>query len=219
MNADNNLLAFKVSAPQVTYGDNRKFPEYRIYMFAAGKPVGIEEGPRRTYLTRYDAVKAANQRIKELLAHRLYIVRVTNKHIADGEGRNCHTCAISQALWHNQERMGLPRRNYNFEVAPYGAFIEPRGIVLSTSFSDEPDIAIANDSLPDLVVCSRSGKIYSQDLPGWAMAFDDWYDSKYISLKEWRERHGYEDDERPSRPGPTSFVLDLDAFKPVVEAA
>jgi hypothetical protein len=49
------------------------------------------------------------------------------------------------------------------------------------------------------------------------MAFDDWYDSKYMSLKEWRERHGHQDGERPYRPGPTSFVLDLDAFKPEKE--
>src|SRR5690242_15319592 len=103
-----DALTFAVRTHSVKYGDNRTFLEYTILMLHAGKLVGIEEGPRRSTPERLAALKAARQRIAVLRSQRLFAIRVTRKHISDGEVRNCNTCAISQALWHNQERMGLP---------------------------------------------------------------------------------------------------------------
>ena len=215
--SDNNLLTFRISTRSVVYGDKRDFPEYRITMFSAGKPVGIEDGPRRTFLKRHEARRAANLRIRELLTHRLYVIPVTKKCIDDGEGRNCHTCAISQALWHNQDRMGFPKHEYSFEVAPYGAWIEPRGIVLSKTYYSDPELILEPDKMPDFVTGTRGETIFTESLTDWAMNFDDWYDSQFISLKEWRERYGYDNDARPYKPSPASFVLDLDAFSPAKE--
>jgi hypothetical protein len=211
--SDNNLLSFEVSTRPVMYGDKRNFPEYQITMFSAGRAVGIESSPHRTFTSRWEARRAANIRIRELLKHRLFIIPVTKKCIDDGEGRNCHTCAISQALWHNQDRMGFPRRDYSFEVAPYGAFIEPRGIVLSKKYSDDSELILEPGKMPDFVTGTRNGNVFTESLTDWAMNFDDWYDSQFISLKEWREQHGYRDGERPYRPSTASFVLDLDAFE------
>lgn len=214
MSSDASILSFKVYTRSIVYGDKRTFINFNIGMFAGGKPVGIERGPQREFSTRGEALKAARRRIRELRTHNLFVIRVTRRHIAAGDGRNCNTCAIAQALWSNQERMGYPKHKFNFEVSPYGSFASPRGIVLSEKYSSDSGIAIEADCLPDVVLWqAENGRIWSDRLIHWAMNFDDWADARFMSLREWREKHGKESDERPYTPGPCSFVLDLDAFR------
>lgn len=215
---DTSKLKFSISARTLRYGDRRSFIEYRVIMSDGRGVAGIERGPTRTFTERGEALKAARKRVRELRTRRLFVIRVTRKHIRDGEGRNCQTCAIAQALWHNQERMGLPKREFYFEVSPYACFADPEGIVLSRRFSSEPDLVIEADALPDMALEVR-GKVYHEGLGEWAMRFDDYDDSRHMSLAEWREKNGYESDERPYSPGPVSFVLDLDAFKAEQEEA
>lgn len=209
-----DALVFKVTTRTPEYGDKKKFAEYKILMYQGAKLVGIEDGPRRETPRRADALKAARARIGELKAHRLFVIEVTKKHIADGEARNCQSCAISQALWQNQERMGFSKYEYGFEVCPYACFIAARGIVLGPKYADEDEIHIPEESLPEMVTGSRGKQIFHESMVEWAMAFDDWGDSRHMSLKEWREARGYDDGERPYRPSPASFVLDLDAMQP-----
>lgn len=212
MKADN--ISFKIETESVEYGDNRNFFEYTILFYKGVRPVGIERGPRRETPERKDSMKLARARVVILKSHRLFAVPVTRKCISDGEARNCNTCAIAQALWHNQERMGLPQREYQFDVSPYGAWVDPRGLVLSKRWEDEGSaLRIPATELPDIAIVSRSGKVYKESMLEWAMYWDDWAESRYMGLKEWREKHGYGSDEWPSRPGPCSFVLDLDAMK------
>lgn len=230
--AAGDAITFKVRTRTIEYGDRRKFVEYRILFCHRGRVVGAEDGPRRTTPDRAGARKAARARIAVLRTRRLYAIAVTRKHITDGEARNCNTCAISQALWHNQERMGFPKREFSFRIEPYGFMSNVRGITLSRIYGDI-ERALPVDELPDLVWTVRDRtspiyalrspnscggeKVYPESMVEWAMRFDDWAESRFMSLKEWRDKHSAEPDERPCRPGPVSFVLDLDAFSPVSE--
>lgn len=210
-------LRFEIRTRTVEYGDKRKFVEYQILMFDLRGVVGLESGPSRETVDRADAIKAARTRIRTLKTHRLFAVRVTKKHIEDGEARNCSTCAISQALWHNQERMGLSKYEYSFRVAPYACMVEADGLVLNPKYGADGAVHIPEDQLPDMVLEGRGykGRIPNESMVEWAMSFDEWGDSRYMSLSEWREERGYDDGERPYRPSPASFVLDLDAMLPL----
>lgn len=210
-------LRFEMRTQTVTYGDKRKFYEYQILMLDLRGVVGFEAGPSRETTTRLGAIKAARSRIRVLKSHRLFGIRVTQKHIDDGDARNCFSCAISQALWHNQERMGLSKHEYSFRVSPYAAFVGADGLVLAPKYGSGDDLHIPDDQLPDMVVEGRGykGRIPNESMVEWAMTFDDWADSVGLSLSEWREERGYRDGERPCPPSPASFVLDLDAMQPL----
>lgn len=212
-----NGIQFKARTRTVEYGDNRTFVEYQILMSDRQGLAGVEAGPNRETKTRNAALKAARARIRILKSHRLFAVRVTKQHIDDGDARNCHSCAISQALWHNQERMGLSKYEYSFEVSPYAAWVEARGIVLSKKYSDEDTLHIPEDEMPDLFIGQRGKHLFTESMMEWAMSFDEWSESKYLSEEEWAEEQaerGNDDTERPWRPSPASFVLDLDAMQP-----
>lgn len=206
-------MQFEVTTTRTTDGGGKAFREYRILMIDAGGVVGIEDGPRRDTVTALAARRAAKDRISILRSHRLFGIRVSKKHIEDGEARNCHTCAISQALWHAQDSMGLSRSLYSFEVSPYACFVEARGLVLSKKYGSEIS-QIPEDEMPDLVTGVQGNRVFTESMCEWAMSFDDWAESRYIPVREWREMHGYRDGETPWRPSPASFVLDLDAMKP-----
>jgi len=211
-------LRFEIRTRTVTYCDERKFVEYEILMCDLRGIVGFESGPRRETISRSDAIKAARARIRVLKAHRLFAIRITKKHIKDGEARNCFTCAISQALWHNQERMGLSKYEHSFRVVPYACMTEADGLVLQYKYGDKDDLHIPDDQLPDIVFEGTGYKRWRTPHEGmieWAMTFDDYGDSRYMSLSEWREDRGYDDGERPYPPSPGSFVLDLDAMQPL----
>jgi hypothetical protein len=212
-----DTLEFKGRTRTVEYGDHRKFVEYQILMLDLRGVVGIESGPGRETTTRSNAIKAARARIRTLKSHRLFAVRVTKKHIDDGDARNCFSCAISQALWHNQERMGLSKYEYNFRVVPYACMTEADGLVLEPKYGGDGALHIPDDELPDMVSEGKGykGRIPNEGMIEWAMEFDDWGDSRCMSLSEWREERGYDDGERPYRPSPASFVLDLDAMVPL----
>jgi hypothetical protein len=209
-------LRFEIRTQTVTYGDNRKFVEYRILMRDLQGVAGLESGPSRETVTRADAVKAARSRIRILKTHRLFAVRVTKQHIKDGEARDCYACAISQALWHNQERMGLSKYEYGFRVVPYACMVEADGLVLGRKYGGD-EVHLPEDQLPDMVLEGKGykGRIPNESMVEWAMTFDDWGDSRCMSLKDWREERGYDDGERPYPPSPASFVLDLDAMQPL----
>lgn len=210
-------IEFKVRTQAVEYGDRRKFAEYKIGFWHRGQLVGLESGQRRTATDRASAMKAAKARVAVLKTHRLFAIRVTRKHIADGEARNCDTCAIAQSLWHNQERMGFPKQEWSFEVSPYACFARARGIVLGKKYGADEPKAIPGGALPTVVFSGRdyrgSPDMHGESMIEWAMRWDDWAESRFISLGAWREKHSAEPDERPSRPGPSAFVLDLDAFQ------
>lgn len=209
-------LRFEIRTQTATYCDNRKFVEYQILMRDLQGVAGLESGPSRETMTRADAIKAARSRIRVLKTHRLFAVRVTKQHIKDGEARDCSNCAISQALWHNQERMGLSKYEYGFRVVPYACMVEADGLVLGRKYSDD-ELHVPEDQLPDMVLEGKGykGRIPNESMVEWAMEFDDWGDSRHMSLKDWREERGYDDGERPCPPSPASFVLDLDAMQPL----
>lgn len=210
--SDTTKIKFGVRVRSVEYGDKRTFFEYQILLSYRGRVAGIEEGPRRRTLDRASAICVARRRITVLRSYRLFVIGITRKHIDDGEARDCNTCAIAQALWHNQERMGLPKSQFRFEVSPYGGFIDPRGIVLADRYGDH-ESTIPAPQMPLLVNRIIKGRTYPESMPEWAMRFDEWAESRYMSLAEWREEHGYDDDERPYRPAPCSFVLNLDDMR------
>lgn len=205
-------IKHRIRVRTVRYGDRRKFAEYCILFCQGRQIVGAEDGPRRKTKTRKDAMRAARARIAQLKTHRLFAIRVTRKHIRDGEERNCDTCAISQALFHNQQRMGLDNLKCSFRVEPYGW--SSRGIVLQTDrYATAPDMVL--EEMPDMISYWQSSQRnpYPESMLEWTMLWDDWAQARHETPAEYRERTGNHDG-KPSRPGPTSFVLDLDAFKP-----
>lgn len=203
MNGDD--LAVRIRTRTVKYGDDKKFVEYRILFFKGPRVVGAEDGPPRATADRGSALKAARARVAGLKKQRLFVVRVTGKHIRDGEERSCDTCAIAQALYHNQERMGLDR-NHDFRVEPYGW--SERGIVLQ------------HDGAPDKVLSKMPAMVsrwqptqrdpYPESMLEWTMRWDSWAEGRRETVTQYRERTG--DEGKDSRPRPTSFVLNLDAF-------
>jgi hypothetical protein len=206
-------ITFETEIGRIRYGDGRSFAQYQIIMRHGGRVAGIELGPDRDTVLARAARAAAAKRIKALESHCLFAIRVTRKHISDGEARSCSQCAIAQALWHNQERMGFPKSEYSFDVKPYGCWTSPEelGIVLRDDSYD--DIArIPVGSLPQIVISGLDAGMYNEPMDEWAMAWDEWAESRGIPIREWREEHGHEDDYRPYRPGPCSFVLDFNAM-------
>lgn len=213
--SDVQSLTFEPFVRMVPYGDQRRFAEYRILMFQRGRLVGIEDGPHRRFIRYAEALQAARARIRTLGWRRLFVVRITEADIRNGEARDCSNCAIAQALWHNQERMGLPRRDWAFWVSPYGFFAasERLGIRLQKRFFGDECLHLPSDALPDMVHPGAAPGAMFDSMIEFAMSFDDWEESRHMSLKEWREKNGSAPDERPYRPGPRSFVLNLDAFQ------
>lgn len=212
-------IEFRIKARKIEYGD-RPYYEYRILFVRRGKIVGVEDGPRRVATDRASALEAARARVDVLEDHRLFVIRVTDKHIRDGEEGNCNTCAIAQALWHNQVRMGLSRDDWNFRVEPYGFFTDSRGIVLTkgTYYREDAVYTLPTDDLPDIVgFRSSADRCWPEGMVEWAFAWDNWAEARGMTRKQWKEHDGWSDDGKPPRPGPSTFVLDLDAF--VVESA
>lgn len=215
MTTDTPSLTFSFATKIHKYGDGNYFADFTISMYQGKRHVGIEHGNLNwSTPNRSAAITLARQRIKILRSHRLFVIPVTKKHIDDGQARDCSKCAIAQALYSSQERMGLDRFTYRFEVSPYGAWTESRGIVLNDIYSDDEQWRIPVEHLPLMLTNYRREGVaasYNEDMAQWAMAFDDWGESRDISLKEWREEYGHETDEWPNRPSPCTFVLDLDA--------
>lgn len=207
-------LTFKVRPRRIEYGDGRKFWEYTIIMRSNGKLAGVEHGPRRSTPTLAGMWIAAKARVAVLQTHRLYAIEITKECIKRGEGHNCNTCAVAQALWDNQERMGLPKGEFNLRVESYGAFVDARGIVLQHRHSSDPDKAIEDVSIASE---SDDGSVYGDSLEIWTMQFDEWFDFRTMARVEWREKHGREKGDTACRPSPASFVLDLDAMETEAE--
>lgn len=207
-------LDFEIQTQTINYGDQRKFVEYKILMRQDRKPVGIVDGPSRATERRSDALKQARRHIQDLKKQQLFVIPVTAKHISDGEARSCSTCAIALALWDRQEEMGFSRSDYRFEVTPYGAWVEQERLGMTIEGRWSFEIVRRLAQLPSLIY-TWGGRAYSDSMEEWAMAWDDWAESRYMTLSEWRDKHGYYNGERPARPGPTSFVLSLDAFQKV----
>lgn len=208
-------ITFSVRSNPVEYGDRnrRTFHEFQILMHLRGRVVGSESGPRRTHESRRDARAAGYVRVRVLKTHRLFAVRVTRADIANGEARSCESCAIAQALYRNQERMGFPKWNHSFSVAPYaGMFSTAYGISLFTNYPCE-DVATGDKDMPDMVFATPSG-VAVESMMEWSQLWDDWAERRHMTIAEWREERGYDDGETPCTPWPVSFVLDLDAMKP-----
>lgn len=202
--SDTPSIRFSVRVKGVDYGDNKSFHEYLIVMRSGGKIVGVEEGPSRQHRTFEDARKAGWERVALLRAHRLMIVPVTNKNIEDGEERSCSCCAIAQSLFMNQARLGMDRYEYDFRVEPYGAFVKCDGIIL---VHGRTQISTGVKRMPDLVSEAR-GRLFIESMYEWTVHWDEWAGSRYMTLKEWREEHS-DDDCKPYKPTPCSFVLNL----------
>jgi len=210
---DTEKMRFSVRTHEQAYGDGARFHEYRIVMRLGGRVVGIDDGPRRTHKSREDARQVGRARILELRQHQLYAIEVTKKDIEIGEARSCQSCAIAQALWRNQERMGLSKYEWDFRVEPYGFMVDVDGIVLSKLHDcHAPRLATGENAMPDLVSEGQRG-IWVESMMEWSMNWDEWADSRVMSIEEWREEHGYHDGERPYRPSPCSFVLDMQALR------
>lgn len=208
---DTGKIDFRVRVVRTEYGDRRSFYEYRIYFCRGRKIVGVEDGPRRSTALRVSALRAARARVGELKRHRLFIIQVTRQDIRHGEARSCDACAIAQALWRNQERMGFDRRDFSFSVSPYAFLRTARGIVIEPTRGYTTALQLPADQLPKMSYGSpREQNPYPQDMEEWARMFDDWRESRVEGVAHWCERTG---EERPLHPGTVSFVLDLDAFR------
>ncbi len=206
---DTAKITFRARIRAVNYGDDLTFHEWSIRMFHRGKLVGSTPETWRGHSCHLDARTAARREIRRLQKRRLFVIPVTARCIADGQERDCNTCAIAQALWHSQERMGYPKRDYNFRVSTYGAWMDCPGIVLSGE--DAETLHIPPDKLPQVLTQG-----YAEDMADWTMGWDDWAESRHETAEEWRERTGEDDDEpKPCRPLPCTFVLDLDDFAPL----
>lgn len=206
-------IAFSVRVKPVTWGDNATFYQYRIVMRLSGRVVGFEEGPGRTCATHEDARRAGWARVRQLGACRLYAIDVTRKDISRGEAHSCEACAIAQALYRNQERMGFERREYDFRVAPYGGIgTEGYGIALCRNGAE--DLLTGMDKMPDLVFPSKRTGFATECMMEWAMLWDEWAARQTMSISDWRETYDRGEDETPCRPWPVSFVLNLTEMKP-----
>lgn len=205
-------ITFSVRVHLQAYGDNRSFHEYRIVMRLRGRVVGLENGPDRTHATSREARRAAWARISLLKTHRLYAIDVTRKDINKGEAHSCESCAIAQALYRNQERMGLERWRGSFNVAPYaGMFSTAYGIGI---FEHGKDYLITGEEkMPELVFPSKRTGFAEESMMEWAMLWDEWADRQTMNIAEWRETYGKESDETPCKPWPVSFVLNLSEMK------
>lgn len=224
---DTPRLRFQILTKRAKYDDGI-FIAWTIRLWFGSTLVGEDKGPRRAHRTHGSARRSALTRVKTLRSHRLYLIRITRKHIRDGVGRSCSQCAISQALWHNQDRMGFPRgyfSGWNIEVESYGAWTDPRGIVFTNKDGGQ-DLQLPLDKLPKVVMrYARDGKRhhYSEDMAEWTQAFDEWADvygqsNDAKTLTEYRQAHGYDGNEYPTRPAGGYFVLDLDELQPLSDA-
>jgi hypothetical protein len=209
-------LRFSVRTRRVEYGDNRVFHDYRIVIWRGEDPVGALDGPDRTFRSPLEARAGARRRIEELRTHRLFAIDVTRKDLANGVGRSCETCAIAQALWRNQERMGFDRNEFNVMVEPYGGMFGPecRGIVISPHAYDKPDMVTTVEAMPDVVFITHRGELGVDSMLEYTQLFDERQDYEDMGLEEWREHNGYDDSYgAPSKLWPVSFVLDLTAMQ------
>lgn len=220
-------LTFKITTRALHHGHKVKSPRacYTIEMLEAGKVVGVEHSDSSavfSYLSRRLARAAALRRVKFLRTRRLFVIPVDKWAIEHGEGHNCSTCAISQALWKNMERMGLNKDADDFRTSTYGAWTDADGITLKRRGPRGGEIMthIPVKELPRVVTTVRRGGkplTFNEDMVQWTKDFDDWYDSKFETLKEYRERNDETEGGKPRQPPPFSFVLDLDAFKPLAQ--
>lgn len=211
-------LIFRPRVQSVEYGNNRTFHEFKIAIYKGAQLVGMENGPRRSAGTINEALREARARISILRKHRLFAINITKKHIDDGEARNSNTCAVSQALWHNQERIGLSKYEWSFRISSYACFADVDGIVLSRKYSGNDATHVPVEQLPNITLGKWSlqrRRLYGEAMVNWTMSWDEWAESRFMGLREWRDMHGLEPDDFPSRPGPCSFVLDMDAFVPL----
>jgi hypothetical protein len=213
MDSGTKRIRFSARTRPVRYGDGKTFHQYRIVMWSGGKPVGVEDGPSRTHKTISVCRAAGMDRVKALRTHRLFIVPVTKRDIDDGEARSCQDCAI--ALWRNQERIGLDKHDFIFDVEPYGGLRQVDGIALRDLRRSLPWRVTGQEAMPDLVTEGKRG-IYVESMYVWAIEWGYWADSRSMTAAEWREQRG-DDSVKPRRPKPCSFVLNLSEMKPVSE--
>src|SRR5688572_25425653 len=164
-------LKFTATSRLAEYGDGRTFYEYTILMSLGKRLVGMERGQRRATQERSPCLKAARERIAFLKSRRLFAIRITRQNISDGWARSCTECAIAMALSCNQERMGFDKYDFSFEVSPYGAFTDPRGIVLRNRDSAD-EKAVPAKQMPDIAIGVFSGRACSESMAEWAMQFD-----------------------------------------------
>lgn len=203
-------IKFSVRAKRVVYGDERVFFTYQVLMADADGVAGIEEGPDRTHDTAAEARRAGYAKVGELKKHRLFVIRITQKDIDDGEARSCRTCAIAQAIWRNHKRLGLNEYEDDVRVEPYGLGVDVQGIIFEKTRYPYARLISTVEGMPDLIIAT-SPRLYTESMYEWAVHWDEWAESRCMTAKEWREEHH---DSKPCRPTPCSFVLDLDALKP-----
>jgi hypothetical protein len=207
--SDTGKLRFKPCFKLLEFGRGKTQVEWHIEM-THYRPVGVTKSQRAK--TFVQAARAAKAEIALLEKRRLFIIPVLPKHINRGEASNCWSCALSLALTAQRERLLLPTTSYGdrcFRVSSYGAWVDGRGIQLMHGYDEVARLPV--EQMPDIATPWMGG-VSSDGLVEWTQQWDDWASSRYMSLKEWRENHDYEDGERPYKPRPCSFVLDADAF-------
>jgi hypothetical protein len=207
---DTSRLWFRPRFKPVTYGNGRRTVRYKIEMNRGGGTVGLTDSCEAKTLLQ--AERAAEKQIARLKKSRLFVIPITANHISDGEARSCHACAIYHALTDQRDRLLAPIKGYDdrgFKVNPYGAWTDPEGIVLQSGYEEIARTPV--NQLPQIITQCEGG-YFKEGMTEWAMTWDDWAESRYMSLKEWREERSYSDGERPFKPSPATFVLNVDAF-------
>jgi hypothetical protein len=128
-------------------------------------------------------------------------IKVTQRDIKEGIGHDCVNCPIASAINRSLEALGFDEDVYAY-VEPYGMFWDkPVGIQIRSDF---------NKPLATLPISKMPAGVYE-----WAANFDDWDDMRAMGWRKYEKETGQE---RPFRPQPFSFVLNLDDFdKPSLE--
>lgn len=115
------------------------------------------------------------------------LVKVTQQHIKQGM-HSCRFCPAALATNEALANAGFP--NIVSHVAPYGAWIEPRFVLLEWSRELY--------SLPRM----------PEGLTDFAFAFDDWFDYEE-DPEEWRRLNDYDQDEKAFPPAPFRFEFQV----------
>lgn len=154
-------------------------------------------------LSKRAARSAAFQIVRKLRTQRLFLVDVTKSDINNGNGRDCRSCAIARAL-----NRVLPTIGYDTGgIFGHYAWVSPYAFFADTGI----EIRQSNNTILRLPV-----QRFPNQLIEWSMTFDDWTDSIFMTLKEWRKATSAEPGGRPVKPWPVKFLLNLDDFEPYV---
>lgn len=213
-------LAFTVETPEAY--DKTGFVwkiTARAQIEGKTKVVGVWERDRfAPKITEAAAQAEAAEKLAALQSARLFVIHVNDWAIDEGQARDCHCCAIAQALWKKQrEAWGHDPFYYSFSVCPYNAWDTPEGINYGHNRGPftTGEANLPPEKLPLMVYnygTDEKPLHHTEPMEEWAQDFDDWAEYQHYTDEQYRQ-HINRDGERPTRPTEAFFVLNLDEFE------